>query len=832
LVVKAGNVGGWNGREILKGLGVTRQETLESAYAYHERYFFDPIRRASSLPIKGPIKLVKMLDRMLAERGIPLRKIFITLRNAKDDSLPDGTSSSEVSLRKNGIFDENSLILRYDGVIDWSEEAYKNPKHEPEKWEMAAKFRKKNPDVWFVGAFDNATAHINGYKNIFGHNIVSVHIKGDLPPNSPSLVDGVYTIDPWQLGREISELGGVSHPDLSRPPQPLSGPAFAPMLDAIRAAWGSGKRPVVAVDIDDTLFASSKRAKRILSDFLSEWMPGSSWVADFVSKYIPSQVEYGPNHILSQAGLGHLGFGNTFNDYFSRRFMGPEEAHRISVRQGALNVLLALQSLGVRIIYMSGRSDNPYVRNDTAYQLKALGFPVDDFGVELVMRQDLQKSDEDFKGDALAGLVGPFDSLVGVFDNEPGVLSNINRRFSMAPLYLVGDRQSAGTKPPPEGTLPVANFLGKTGRMPLPGNVQMGESMRLEGFSLSREFAAKMDEYRQLEASFKDGDASRSARMSKLLSSSASILKRISSLDAAHPMHAAFVLCLNGLFDGVPESIERHTEGFIDEINRGRKDPFVLLRTQEGIMQIAATRQGKIDVRLYKSHAPFIKPSPLPILKDAAGINLISALSVIPSGPVLPGKSGEFHYNAMMFGALTDTFPRMGFAFSWVVGSILSWKGGDAGDLFALEYSPGISLGNMIAMARMGVRVGWHEPDLARRLQTEHAISHLPMDLQAKIRYSGNDRKNRRADIVVLNSPHAKGFEQVAKKHFGGVVVSQSGSSAAKLMGKIPEDGNWALIGETELGEGEYVLPPNCMPNKPSSAHVPSGYFQVWRSVR
>ncbi|HPM41325.1 MAG TPA: hypothetical protein PLY45_02680, partial [bacterium] len=85
LVAKAGDVTGWNGREILKVLGVTRPETLQSAYEYHERYFFDPIRRASSLPINGTIKLIKLLQDRLAQRGVPLKRVAFTLRNAKDD---------------------------------------------------------------------------------------------------------------------------------------------------------------------------------------------------------------------------------------------------------------------------------------------------------------------------------------------------------------------------------------------------------------------------------------------------------------------------------------------------------------------------------------------------------------------------------------------------------------------------------------------------------------------------------------------------------------------------------------------------------------------------
>lgn len=834
IVAKAGNVGGWNGREILKGLGVTSQETLASAYAYHELYFFDPVRRASSLPIVGPINLVKILERRLAEKGVPLKKVFITLRNAKDDSLRNGTSSSEVSLRKNGIFDENSIIVRHDGTIDWSEEAYKNPQHEPEKWEMAAKYRRENPNVWFVAAFDNATAHINGYKKIFGHNIVSVHIKGDLPPNSPSLIDGVYTLDPWQLAREIEQLGGVPPVDLSSPPKPLSGPAFAPMLDAIKFARATGKRPVVAIDIDDTLLASSKRAKNILNDFLEEWVPGNSWVKDFVSKYIPSQVEFGGAHILSQAGLGHWGMGSTFNDYFMKHFLGPEDSHKVSVRQGALDAVLTLQSMGVRIIYLVARPDVADVRKGTADQLKALGFPVDDLGVELVMRKEPGESDEEFKRGAIASLVGPFDALVGAFDNEPGPLAQIGRRFSMAPLYLVGDRQSPDAPTPPEGVVPIANFLGKIGRIPPRGQLKLGEAMRMEGYSLGSDFIELMDRYRSLEgAGPEDNSAERTALMEKALASAASILARISALDAAHPTHAAFVHRISMAYDGVPESIERHIEGFVDIINRRAKAPFAILRGPEGVTHIVRSSNGNVEAKLYQNHAPYIRPSAIPVLKDSQGVNLASALSVIPSGPVLPGVSEADRYNALMFGGLTDTFPKMGFALSWAVGSLVASTGKDPSELLALEYSPGIALASMIALARMGVKVVWHESDEARRIQTAHAISHLPMEMQAKLKHVELSRKSKRVDMVLVNSTLSESFRSVAKKHIGGIIVSQSSSSAAEHKKKLPEDQKRKLLVEVELGQGEYVLPSSCMMHGAVEGQVaPVKSFEIWGAAR
>jgi len=702
--------------------------------------------------------------------------------------------------------DAGSKIQRHDGVIDWSEEAYKNPKHEPEKWEMAARFQKENPDVWFVGVFDNATAHINGYENIFGHNIVSVHIKGDLPPNSPSLIDGVFTIDPWQLEREIAEIGGVPRPDLSRPPAPLAGPAFAPMLEAIKAAWKSGKRPVVAVDIDDTIFESSERVKGIMSEFYSSWQPGNTWVKEFVSKFTPFNVEYGAQYVTQQAGLSHLGFDAEFQNAFMERFLGKEEAHKVGVRKNALNWILALESLGVRIIYLGGRQDSSEVRKATAWQLKSLGFPVDDMGVELVMRKNQGESNEVFKAEAMEGLVGPFDYVVGVFDKDTKVLSELSRMYGRAPLYRVGDSAAPDSPEAPDGTIPIPDFSGKIGPFSKKKSVKLGEEMRLEGNQLATEFVKRMLGFWAVEKSFTKADGKVVA--APLLSDAVSILKKVASLDPAHPLHAAFVQAINREYEDVPDRLVRPPEDFLDVVNRNSKDPFVILRGPEGVTMIGQAKKGVLKIS--SSYMPrellYSPPSPLDVMKDPGGVNLFSALTYINQGPDFFSLKDHERVRALL--GLERFFPRADFALSHAVGSVMERTGKGLSDIRVVGHSPGTSLYTLVSLANMGINVEWFENDAARRLQTEYAIGSLPKELRARIRHVDINGKRKPADLIILTGDDVgPKLKYIVGKEFGDTVIVQSEVTASQFEDELKGKSKFECKGSLQCGKKGFVLP-------------------------
>lgn len=219
-------------RNILDRLGFGAYiEAYESSMAYHKIHFYSPERRKDVPLIEGTVLLIQELKRRLKAKGIHLKTVFFTLRSAKQDVLSDGiTSSAEIALRRAGIWDDASEIVRYTGKkdIDWTKAAFeknaeaasasqgsgeKKKGNEPPKWymvklymkRMARKMLKKKLEKkpWFFAVIDNAPDHLNGYLKYFGHTITIVHVRDDNPPKSPPLREGIFTIDPKQVARDL-----------------------------------------------------------------------------------------------------------------------------------------------------------------------------------------------------------------------------------------------------------------------------------------------------------------------------------------------------------------------------------------------------------------------------------------------------------------------------------------------------------------------------------------------------------------------------------------------------------------------------------------------------
>jgi len=157
------------------------------------------------------IQLIKTLQTRAKKEGIDLATVFVTLRSDKDDTMADGKSSVEVTMTRLGIWNEHSSLTRHTGEqIDWDVAAFTKSgggSHEPPKWEKVKAYRDAHPNIWFISVFDNAPAHLNGYEKYFGHNVIKVHIEGDLPPGSPPVNEGAFVINPFQLVSALELLG-------------------------------------------------------------------------------------------------------------------------------------------------------------------------------------------------------------------------------------------------------------------------------------------------------------------------------------------------------------------------------------------------------------------------------------------------------------------------------------------------------------------------------------------------------------------------------------------------------------------------------------------------
>jgi hypothetical protein len=188
----------WDSAGVLKDLGITRPETMEHAQDYFYSNFHSPVRRLTMPPIEPMVELIKIFQAMGAGT------IYCTLRNKINDELPDRTSSAQRIFERLGIWNERSVIMR---------DEVKNPdrfkrdcnscKDEPLKSDKLKQYRRQHPKEFIIATLENAPFQINGYRKFYGDSAVHIHVAGDIPPNSPPLPEGVFTVKPDQLMDDI-----------------------------------------------------------------------------------------------------------------------------------------------------------------------------------------------------------------------------------------------------------------------------------------------------------------------------------------------------------------------------------------------------------------------------------------------------------------------------------------------------------------------------------------------------------------------------------------------------------------------------------------------------
>ncbi len=386
-----------NVRDILRGLGILDEQLTTSAMGHFNANFFSPDRRVDAPIIKGMVELVRLLQ----DSGYEM--MFVTLRSKDDDTMSDGRSASEVALRRAGIWkNDRSILLRHEGEkLDWSEAAYKKGNNEPEKWQMVLKWRKSNRDSFVVGALENAPAHVKGYRDAFEYGMVYVHPQGDNPPHSPDLPDGVFTVVPDQLEREMDALNRSGFRPESHFSYDLDGVSevWQPLMTNYARAIENGRDPVMLLDLNSTLLATS------------------------------------PISLLDD---------------------------EVELRAGALNFVQELLDLGVEVKLLASHPAGE-MSKELASSLWMAGLPLNDKNLELITRKDLGESEQFFKQRIEYDLADKGVEVIGVADSSNEGLVIASEAFSDAELFFVGDHLADGLMDIPRNAVFIENFDGGLG---------------------------------------------------------------------------------------------------------------------------------------------------------------------------------------------------------------------------------------------------------------------------------------------------------------------------------------------------------------------------------
>lgn len=231
------------------------------------------------------------------------------------------------------------------------------------------------------------------------------------------------------------------------------------ILSDIRArvaqAARDGDDPAVLFDLDGTLFENTPRTQRILLAYALA--VGDEEFRRSVDTVPAACYRYKIGETLDRLGVNGAR-REAIEQFWQRHFFSDRFLRFDEPLAGAAAYVRALHAAGAHIIYLSGR-DVPNMLVGTIEGLAIHGFPVGQFGVELVLKPDPAMDDRVFKA-AASRAIGERRQVVAVFDNEPAHLKELLTAMPGAIGVLV-ESLRAGEDELPVATPRIASFQGE-----------------------------------------------------------------------------------------------------------------------------------------------------------------------------------------------------------------------------------------------------------------------------------------------------------------------------------------------------------------------------------
>jgi len=217
---------------------------------------------------------------------------------------------------------------------------------------------------------------------------------------------------------------------------PHSGDA---LLEALGKAVGTvktqGKTPVILLDLDSTLYDTSKRNHVILREWLAEKRPTDP-VHTALDRLTHDVRFYSMADLFGRLGLSLedetiKAYWEDLKGYWKARFFtDPYVAHDTPYPDSPAFVK-AVYELGVVLAYLTGR-DAPGMEKGTRQALHRDGFPTPDGNlVHLFMKPAREGDDYLYKMGQLEK-IQPLGEIVASFENEPKNFIGICQRFPSA----------------------------------------------------------------------------------------------------------------------------------------------------------------------------------------------------------------------------------------------------------------------------------------------------------------------------------------------------------------------------------------------------------------
>lgn len=229
---------------------------------------------------------------------------------------------------------------------------------------------------------------------------------------------------------------------------------LADIRDRVARAARDGDDPAVVFDLDGTLFENTPRTRRILLAYALT--AGDEELGRSLDTVPAACYRYRIGETLDRLGVNGARRAS-IEEFWQRHFFSDRFLRFDEPLAGAAAYVRGLHASGAHVIYLSGR-DVPNMLFGTIECLAIHGFPVGQFGVELVLKPDPAMDDRVFKA-AASRAVGERRQVVAVFDNEPAHLKELMTAMPGAIGVLV-ESLRAGDDELPASTPRIASFSG------------------------------------------------------------------------------------------------------------------------------------------------------------------------------------------------------------------------------------------------------------------------------------------------------------------------------------------------------------------------------------
>ena len=219
---------------------------------------------------------------------------------------------------------------------------------------------------------------------------------------------------------------------------PTQAAVLGGILGRVKTARAMGRKPLVLLDLDDTVLATAQRHVRIMAEFAALRAEARALAA-----VEPSAVRYLVVETAKAAGVADEAVLAELRDFWFKRFFTNDYLLADDEVPGAAAFCRAVHEAGGVPVYFTGRDET--MREGTLQSLARHGFPAPgangDGAPKLVLKPKFDTPDLEYKSEALIRLAKT-GSVEAGFENEPAHVNLFAERFPKATMVFVDTRHS------------------------------------------------------------------------------------------------------------------------------------------------------------------------------------------------------------------------------------------------------------------------------------------------------------------------------------------------------------------------------------------------------